>query len=294
MAPRLKGGKTPSAKKMWNEDWSPKYGGKSTGAIKEMKGVQEIEHLDRVLMTSKPHFEKYGLKPNEITRMSHDETNLWVDPDEWFSGNKTQFFEPGTIKYIGRKPSDPYVQRKLETEDPFIEDLGEVWHRTLDHIKSPTEVQYRIDKIGNELPYLYSGEGQTRKILTMDETAIQSIKDARYLGEKNGVEFFEVDGIPIARLSKEPWDDYKYIARGDIYLPNMKGMERLSGSKKMLQKELEAEKTVERAFDKAYEGIKDTPRPKKIQKIIDAKRKAEGKAHGGIVDKAIVGGERYI
>ena len=74
----------------------------------------------------------------------------------------------------------------------------------------------------------------------------------------------------------------------------MKGMERLLGSKKMLQKELAAEEKLERTLAKAAEVTKNKPRPEKVQKIIDAKRKAEGKAHGGIVDKAIVGGERYI
>ena len=76
---------------------------------------------------------------------------------------------------------------------------------------------------------------------------------------------------------------------------------------------------VERILRKDFERIKATPRPEKVQKIIDAKRKKElegyqnaevdvlvqeleeilssvvkKKAHGGIVDKAIVGGERYI
>jgi len=62
----------------------------------------------------------------------------------------------------------------------------------------------------------------------------------------------------------------------------------------MLQKELAAEEKLERIIAKAVEETKTTPRPEKVQKIIDAKRKAEGKAHGGFVDKAIAGGERYI
>ena len=272
-----KGTKIPSAKKMWNEDWSPKHGGKSTGAIKEMKGVQEIERLDRTLMATKPHFEKYGLKPNEITRMKSDETNLWVDPDEWISGNKTQFFDK-------RKPSYPYA--KLEADDQFmINHLGELWHNKLSYIKW-REANPVVGNPAKEWHRYYP---------VSESRDLELIKDARYLGEnkvssdpdavgriRHPIEFFEIDGIPVARQGQ------------DIYLPNMKGMERLSGSKKMLQKELEAEKIVERAMDKMVEGIKDTPSPEKVQKIIDAKRKAEGKAHGGFVDKAIAGGERYI
>ena len=98
----------------------------------------------------------------------------------------------------------------------------------------------------------------------------------------------------------------------------MKGIERLSGHKSLLD-ELAAEEKLERIIAKAVEETKTTPRPEKVQKIIDAKRKKElegyqnaevdalvqeleeilssvvkKKAHGGIVDKAIVGGERYI
>jgi len=271
-----KGTKIPSAKKMWNEDWSPKYGGKSTGAIKEMKGVQEIEHLDRVLMTSKPHFEKYGLKPNEITRMNYDESGVYADADAWFSGHKQKFVTHDEAPFGKWRVAG----RRVRPED----DLGELWHSKLDFIYKWREPNPKGDMIKLEEALDLSEVESVRPLFA------QSVKDARYLGEnkvsadRGRIEFFEIDGIPVARQ----WPE------GDIYLPNMKGMERLSGSKKMLQKELAAEEKLERIIAKAVEETKTTPRPEKVQKIIDAKRKAEGKAHGGFVDKAIAGGERYI
>ena len=280
-----KGTKIPSAKKMWNEDWSPKYGGKSTGAIiyrrnvsnfQEMKGVQEIEHLDRTLMASKPHFEKYGLKPNEITRMNYDESGVYADADAWFSGHKQKFVTHDEAPFGKWRVAG----RRVRPED----DLGELWHSKLDFIYKWREPNPKGDMIKLEEALDLSEVESVRPLFA------QSVKDARYLGEnkvsadRGRIEFFEIDGIPVARQ----WPE------GDIYLPNMKGMERLSGSKKMLQKELAAEEKLERIIAKAVEETKTTPRPEKVQKIIDAKRKAEGKAHGGIVDKAIVGGERYI
>jgi len=281
----LKGGKMPPGYevpgvKAWNKDWSLKIPWDDT------LHSTPPAFVDRVMMASKPHFEKHGLKPNEITRMSRYgrdefEYTLSADPDAWTIGNKQQF---------------------LDKRESGLEKVGEMWHLKLDIIKNgpketPTlrEMQMHTDDfrmMQEEVALIEKGE----HIFSLPRTfAKDSVKNSRYLGEAHippehkGVghkgrtlELFEIDGIPVVRHFD------------DIYLPNMKGMERLSGSKKMLQKELEAEEIVERAMDKMVEGIKDTPRPEKVQKIIDAKRKAEGKAHGGFVDKAIAGGERYI
>jgi len=270
----LKGGKMPPGHevppvKAWNKDWSLKVPWDDT------LHSTPPAFVDRVMMASKPHFEKYGLKPNEITRMNYDESGVYADPDVWFSGHKQKFVTHDEAPFGKWRVAG----NRVRPED----DLGELWHSKLDYIKW-REVNPKPKAALEGHRYLDENPG------VESFEAIQSVKDARYLGEnkvsadRGMIELFEIDGIPVARQ----WPE------GDIYLPNMKGMERLSGSKKMLQKELEAEEKLERTLAKAAEATKNKPRPEKVQKIIDAKRKAEGKAHGGIVDKAIVGGERYI
>ena len=291
----------------WNKDWSLGSRFKSPD-----------QHVEDIMIATRPHFEKYGLEPNEITSLS-TWNDLMVDSKLWAQG-KTQQRSSKAI-YDGLAEEADSLGANLDELVGFhgAEDLGALWDTRLDYLvdktKNPSMALKKLKRYS--LQWATQGPTERRRIANLAKETDRYLGTVT-LGEKSPsgigreVELFEIDGIPLVRSRRYGPDDR-------ILFPNSKGMKRITEGEhpKLTEKPPlnEAEATarndyifedVETIMAKAVEETKAIPRPEKEQKIIDesspgntwkrldAKRKAEGKAHGGIVDKPIVGGERYI
>jgi len=304
----------------WNKDWGAKKEQveKTRKFLQGSLGREHDPHVDDIMIATRPHFEKYGLEPNEITSLS-TWNDLMVDSKLWAHGKPQQRSSKAIYDDLVEEAHSLGADLDELVGFHGAEDLGALWDTRLDYLvdktKNPSMALKKLKRYS--LHWATQGPTERRRIANLAKETDRYLGTVT-LGEKSPsgvgrkVELFEIDGIPIVRSRRYGPDDR-------ILFPNSKGMKRITEGEhpKLTEKPPlnEAEATarndyifenVETIMAKAVEETKAIPLPEKVQKIIDesspgntwkrldAKRKAEGKAHGGIVDKAIVGGERYI
>jgi len=307
--------------KMFNADWTinekvfPTQG-LSTKYPKDPRTEYgtwgEIDHIAiRDMPKLKPHFEKYGLKPNEITKLDrHVQDEYQMLPENFVRGkaasqyNVTKFYPRGfDIKgklldidkaFYPKSTGNPVIDRAVEIadilkprktrltrktpDDKRLRELGYSWHDRLDAIKymhkNPKDFNKQLNQVAEDLAEEALRFGRTtdeylnpsilnKKNLITEKEALKFFEDSKYMGTKDGMEFFEIDGIPVIRKVQEqrgdfaPWDyddairmaeepqapgywnyEGEAVSTSDIYMPNIRGLERLRG-KKFTDKELQ-------------------------------------------------------
>ena len=302
--------------KMFNEDWTinekvfPTQG-LSTKYPKDpitARGTWgEIDHIAiRDMPKLKPHFEKYGLKPNEITKLDrHVQDEYQMLPENFVRGKATsqhsvtKFDIKGKLldidkAFYPKSTGNPAIDRAVEIadilkprktrlaqktpDDKRLRELGYSWHDRLDAIKymhkNPKDFNKQLNQVAEDLAEEVLQFGRTpdeylnpalvnKKNLITEKEALKFFEDSKYIGTKDGMEFFEIDGIPVIRKVQEqrgdfaPWDyddairmaeepqatgywnyEGEAVSTSDIYMPNIRGLERLRG-KKFTDKELQ-------------------------------------------------------
>lgn len=266
----------------------------------------EIDHIAiRDMPKLKPHFEKYGLKPNEITKLDrHVQDEYQMLPENFIRGKAagqysvTKFDIKGKLldidkAFYPKSTGNPVIDRAVEIadilkprktrlirktpDDKRLRELGYSWHDRLDAIKymhkNPKDFNKQLNQVAEDLAEEALQFGRTtdeylnpsilnKKNLITEKEALKFFEDSKYMGTKDGMEFFEIDGIPVIRKVQEqrgdfaPWDyddalrmaeepqapgywnyEGEAVSTSDIYMPNIRGLERLRG-KKFTDKEL--------------------------------------------------------
>jgi len=267
----------------------------------------EIDHIAiRDMPKLKPHFEKYGLKPNEITKLDrHVQDEYQMLPENFVRGKATsqhsvtKFDIKGKLldidkAFYPKSTGNPAIDRAVEIADTLkprktrlaqktpdskrLMELGYSWHDRLDAIKhmhkNPKDFNKQLNQVAEDLADNILSSGRTtdeylnpalvnKKNLITKKEALKFFEDSKYMGTKDGMEFFEIDGIPVIRKVQEqrgdfaPWDyddalrmaeepqapgywnyEGEAVSTSDIYMPNIRGLERLRG-KKFTDKELQ-------------------------------------------------------
>ena len=274
--------------KMFNADWTinekvfPTQG-LSTKYPKDPRTEYgtwgEIDHIAiRDMPKLKPHFEKYGLKPNEITKIDrHVQDEYQMLPENFVRGKVTS--QHSVTNRINKKYDRTKDKVSFKTpDDKRLRELGYSWHDRLDAIKymhkNPKDFNKQLNQVAEDLADNILSSGRTtdeylnpalvnKKNLITKKEALKFFEDSKYMGTKDGMEFFEIDGIPVIRKVQEqrgdfaPWDyedalrmaeepqapgywnyEGEAVSTSDIYMPNIRGLERLRG-KKFTDKELQ-------------------------------------------------------
>jgi len=192
----------------------------------------EIDHIAiRDMPKLKPHFgDKFGLKPNEITTLDVrlQQTEI-INPYDWVKGTRLN-------KRLDSGPGSGATRSKYEN---LTENLGLVWHENFDLIKLAKENPNKFRRVMDDVR---KDKDMPRELIKYIDEVILS-PDSTYLGTKNGMEFYQIKGVPMARntvkeLDREVVSFHQLSQFSNIYMPNMKGLERLRG-KKFTAKELQ-------------------------------------------------------
>ena len=251
---------------------------------------------DHMLIASRPHFQKYGLEPNEITLVDTHNSDMLIDANLWTQGKKQQrsteawwsdMEKQADADNLGRAQwrdrPDNYAPKVFSSWG--VEDLGTLWNTKLDLLKADSAL------------------------------ALKPKTTNRYLGEVplnpkepkgTMVELFEIDGVPVVRTSlNEPYDQ--------ILFPNSKGMKRLAKeehpdlTEKPRLSEMVADERLDdrinpntrRAFEEDIDdilnepGASDTVYPLPDDVWFESIKKSEYNL-GGPVTKPLYADKRYI
>jgi len=237
---------------------------------------------DHMLIASRPHFQKYGLEPNEITSIDLYNSDMLVDANLWTQGKKQQrSTEALWDDFITEKgSSETQITSGLSSLN--VEDLGSLWNTKLDLLKADSAL------------------------------ALKPKTTNRYLGEVplnpkepkgTMVELFEIDGVPVVRTS----------LNDQILFPNSKGMKRLAKedhpdlTEKPRLSEMVADERLDdrinpntrRAFEEDIDdllnepGASDTIYPLPDDVWFESIKKSEYNL-GGPVTKPLYADKRYI
>ena len=248
---------------------------------KDLGMGSELVPIDPPLLNQagKDFLHKYGLNPEDFTTFGGRrglERGGNHPMDEWGASTE-EFFDVGSGKIV-----DSTTVRKYELSN------AEEWP---DELIPRQEMFYQ--KIMDSPKTKFMGESTKPSVSGMADVDFANIK------------YFEHDGIPIVKFEVDDTQFFRVdaLSPGSVKIqgflvPNAKGLAKISdgSANKIIQEGINPGEISgwEKIEDIYRQDIGDKTK-RTIAEISKLKEKhLKKKAHGGIVDKAIVGGERYI